>query len=403
MKKITPVFFSVVLLCIGSYANIMIMPGTDVTFKPIHHPGSRLINSTPVEVQMVSELVTADLYRFYALVTAEFNMKNCGEETSFQVGFPNTHGSLTDFAVSVDGMDTPVTKSSVGRSRSWNGWFLWDVTFAKNERKKIVVHYRDPLEISSSGILGRCYFRYILETGAGWHKDIERATVVVNLKGGLTSDQLIDGYNPSLDKATISKNEIRWNYENLEPSRRSNVFIKFQRHADYSEYVEIHRNDKFDHWHKVWKIAYACNKSGEYELAETILAEHCRLPNESDRYENARLSSDGLNLNKWEQMTMHRQLVLARYQLYLQKQCEKNEKRLRQALDRLKAWAVLDVDDPKIIEDVFHVGTSGEDGHQWLLTDYLVVHDATTTDDLATVRVFRREWQEKIEGFNTGK
>ena len=78
---------------------------SDIAPNPIFSESIQAFNET--QVQMVSELVTADLYKGYSEVRIEFTMKNHGDDTTLEVGFPNTpnwreNDALTNFTVSVE-------------------------------------------------------------------------------------------------------------------------------------------------------------------------------------------------------------------------------------------------------------------------------------------------------------
>ncbi len=102
-------------------------------------------------------------------------------------------------------------------------WYLWKMEFDSLETKTVKLRYSIPCGI---GYWDRYrYFKYILSTGSGWYKDIEKAEVNVEVIDFKFSK--IDSISPTnyiLDK---KHNTIRWDIKNIEPTIQDNVYVEY--------------------------------------------------------------------------------------------------------------------------------------------------------------------------------
>lgn len=111
------------------------------------------------------------------------------------------------------------------------------MTFKKNEKRKIKVKYQLP-----SGIAYRNqyrYFKYILHSGAGWYKDIGKATITLHLN----DFSLSDGEEISPEGYTIDKanNTIEWNLLNIEPTEKDDIYFQYATSEDKKIYNKATR------------------------------------------------------------------------------------------------------------------------------------------------------------------
>lgn len=102
-------------------------------------------------------------------------------------------------------------------------WYVWNVHFDKNERKVIKVIYSLP---SGKGYgADYRYFKYILETGSGWYKEIEKANIKLKLHN--IDTETIEEITPSgFDNDKINKT-IEWNLINIEPTGKDDIYVKY--------------------------------------------------------------------------------------------------------------------------------------------------------------------------------
>lgn len=102
-------------------------------------------------------------------------------------------------------------------------WYVWNVEFQESEKKTIKVKYKLP-----SGVAYRTkyrYFKYILNTGAGWYRDIGKADIFIHLNDiDLKYIEKIEPNGYSIDK---QNKIVKWNLENIEPTEKDNIYLQY--------------------------------------------------------------------------------------------------------------------------------------------------------------------------------
>ncbi|MVN20857.1 hypothetical protein [Mucilaginibacter arboris] len=227
----------------------------DIIPNPINVKG--IVPAQPVNIQMVSELVTVDLYKDSSFVECVFNMHNFDKAQDLEIGFPimnfylwssNLSESLTSqktknqFEVfvrenKINKVDIFVPQNLLSMLSGHDGqerykllqdyqnqnkpWYLWKVHFDQNESLKIIVKYRLP----SGAVKSNRFFNYLLSTGAAWKGPIENAKVVVNLKN-IPTDQLLS--TTPKEHFKINGQQLIWNFKNLQPTIKDDIFIKYE-------------------------------------------------------------------------------------------------------------------------------------------------------------------------------
>ena len=102
-------------------------------------------------------------------------------------------------------------------------WYVWNVHFDKNERKVIKVTYSLP---SGEGYgTAYRYFKYILETGSGWYKEIENAHIKLQLHD--IDPETIEEITPNAYNNDKINNTIEWNLVNIEPTPNDDIYVKY--------------------------------------------------------------------------------------------------------------------------------------------------------------------------------
>ncbi len=102
-------------------------------------------------------------------------------------------------------------------------WYLWNVHFDKNDKKTIKVVYSLP---SGQGYgADYRYFKYILETGSGWHGLIEQADIKLKLHD--IKAETIEEISPKGYQIDTTERIIRWNFTNLEPTKEDDIYIRY--------------------------------------------------------------------------------------------------------------------------------------------------------------------------------
>lgn len=229
----------------------------DISPNPINVKG--IVPARPVNIQMVSELVTVDLYKDSSFVECVFNMHNFDKSQNLEIGFPIMNFYLwsdnfsnpleiasqkakNQFEVFIRGskvnkVNIFVPQNLISLLSGHDGleryrllqdyqnqnkpWYLWKVHFDQNESLKIMVRYRLP----SGAVKSNHFFNYLLSTGAAWKGPIENAKVVVNLKN-IPTDQLLS-ITPKKHIKTKGQ-QLIWSFKNLEPTIKDDIFIKYE-------------------------------------------------------------------------------------------------------------------------------------------------------------------------------
>lgn len=102
-------------------------------------------------------------------------------------------------------------------------FYVWDVTFKALEHVTIKVTYKAPCGMKYRD--SARYFYYILSTGAGWYKSIEKATVHATLMDFDMNS--VSQTKPSNVRLDTNKKTYTWNFVNLEPTEADNVYIEY--------------------------------------------------------------------------------------------------------------------------------------------------------------------------------
>lgn len=97
-------------------------------------------------------------------------------------------------------------------------WAGFEVTFPSGRDVLIKVSYA--MNTYSESIQN---LEYILETGAGWKGPIQKGIIVFRFPYAI-EDNILKGTTPGY---RIQHNEISWTFENLEPTRESNIAISY--------------------------------------------------------------------------------------------------------------------------------------------------------------------------------
>lgn len=237
---------------------LSLFPSRDVhadVAPPQMPPGANLNPGEEVtQVRMVAETVIIDVRQdpqdakgAIANTVAMFTMRNLGTtEESMQARFPlsfSTGGSdgfgnypeIGNIAVKVNGNPVPTRREMqpglpidprFTPERAEIPWAVFDVTFPPGQDVTIEVSY----PVNGFGYYPYEAFRYILETGAGWNDTIGTVDIIVRLPYDATAyniwlTQDTTGYSSTTPNATLSGRDIRWHYENLEPTQENNIEV----------------------------------------------------------------------------------------------------------------------------------------------------------------------------------
>lgn len=102
-------------------------------------------------------------------------------------------------------------------------WYVWDVHFGRDERKTIKVSYNLPSGMGYGA--NYRYFKYILETGAGWFGPIEQANI--NLQLHDIDIKKIEEVSPAGYQIDKTGKKVSWQLNNLEPTREDDIYVQY--------------------------------------------------------------------------------------------------------------------------------------------------------------------------------
>lgn len=214
-------------------------------------PGTNLLpGDERTQVRMQAETVTlivsenpADATNAIAKTEAVFTMRNLGTaEEKMQVRFPlsffdgasdgfGRYPEISAIVVKIDGK-TVTTRRENQPFFNWaNGyterdelpWAVFDVTFPPNQDVKLEVFYT----AYGFGYYPYETFKYVLQTGAGWNGTIGSADIIVRLPYQASEENIYiaDEYSQTSSGGILSGNEIRWHFEDLEPTWQDDLQV----------------------------------------------------------------------------------------------------------------------------------------------------------------------------------
>jgi tetratricopeptide (TPR) repeat protein len=211
---------------------------------PAQPPGSNVQpGSETTQVQMLAETVLIDVQAGapskslgQAHVTASFTMHNRGDGSeTMAVRFPVSasdgyfsYPTIKDLRVKVNDKTVP-TRDVQGEdpyhSPNPVPWAEFDVSFPPGRDVPIQVAYT----LEASGEYPFIWFKYILSTGAGWKDAIGKADLIVRLPYPASNQNIFfdpgNSYSGVTPGGVVSGNEVRWHYDDLEPTTDDNFEI----------------------------------------------------------------------------------------------------------------------------------------------------------------------------------
>lgn len=232
---------------------------------PNQPPGANLVpGDEGTQVRMLAENVLIDVQGNlpdrslgHARVTANFTMLNLGSEAeTMTVRFPLTfwdgsndgwfnYPEIQDVVIKVNGqtlVTERVTTPNPLESDHPIPWAAFEVTFPPGEEIPIKVTYK----ATAYGEYPFSAYNYVLESGAGWKETIGSADLVVRLPYEATTQNVIfditTGFSSTTSGATIDGREVRWHYEDLEPTQEHNLEISLVTPSAWSKVLSEQDN-----------------------------------------------------------------------------------------------------------------------------------------------------------------
>jgi hypothetical protein len=243
--RIRPASLAILFLLLLFFAT----PAQADVAPPAQPPGGSIGPGEPTQVQMQAEAVEVTVQSLLytgqpqlvdkttqAKVKAGFTMRNQGNaEEKMQVRFPlidpsgmgdgfGNYPEIQDIQVRVNEKLVPTERITTSTPNTWDqnappiAWAAFDVSFPPGKNVAIDVSYT----LKPTGYFPVAEFRYILETGAGWQGSIGSADILLRLPYDATPQNVLQGENTSTPEGQFAGNEVRWHYENLEPTAQDN-------------------------------------------------------------------------------------------------------------------------------------------------------------------------------------
>ena len=247
-KAFTHILVIVIILSV-MYLSTPPVPARADIAPPESPPGTNLVpGNENTQVRMMAETVTLDVqaknagnWLGQAKVTAVFQMRNLGSaEEKMDVRFPLSYWNgysdgfgnfpeITDLSVHVNnsyvGTHRITTDNPSTIYSNTIPWAAFPVTFSPGKDVQIKVTYT----ADGFGEYSFVAFKYILETGAGWNDTIGSADLIVRLPYEVNNQNVIfddsTGFSMTTPGGQIVANEIRWHYDNLEPTAGDNLEV----------------------------------------------------------------------------------------------------------------------------------------------------------------------------------
>lgn len=244
MKKL---WVSLVLLFL--LMGVMIQPVRADMAPPYMPPGSNVVpGAETTQVRMVAEMVVLTVSKYpdspeftVARTVATFIMRNLGTvEEKMKARFPLRTDTticsydycpeITDLIVRVNGDVIPTERQMLPFTYTTYivyeiPWAVFDVTFPPAKDVIVEVSYT----ADAYGYYPFHVIDYILETGAGWKDTIGSADIIMQFPYEVSEKNTVSGigYAETSAGGSIRGNEIRWHFDNLEPTRKDNFQVVF--------------------------------------------------------------------------------------------------------------------------------------------------------------------------------
>ena len=242
-KRFSLLFLSITIALTGAMGILSLSASADAA-PPAPPVGSNIPPEGLTNVRMVSETVTLDIGISTAQVQAVFYMHNLGEQAeemlvrfplyddgyqmdSDECDFLVSGPPIQDFSVWVDGQRVEISKTwrtiqvwsyTEIVDREIPCWAHFSVRFPPAENVEILVRYTVE-GFHADAASAYLYYPYVLETGAGWRDTIALAEITMRLPYEVTPMNL----SQCSPDCLLSGKEIRWRFENLEPTGNHNI------------------------------------------------------------------------------------------------------------------------------------------------------------------------------------
>lgn len=214
----------------------------DVGPKPLSYAGqpTPLKDMKGVEIEMAAEDVRLVLHRSKLDVHVVFQMLNHGGDVEMEEGFPvGPYETMKGFSITIDGKAVEFKLVDRKGGKEHDFWYVWTAAFKAGARHTHVVKYTLDLEHQ------RFYHEtgYVLHTGAAWKNPIGKADVTLTFGDGVSIEHL-RGVKP-FDTAKFGADRVTWSFENLEPTKEHDLFIRYDLETWKEDVAKLRADDSW--------------------------------------------------------------------------------------------------------------------------------------------------------------
>lgn len=217
------------------------------------------------KIQMQSELVTVMLYPGFAVVKGEYRMYNHSDAAiNLTTGYPINSGFMNKAAysvqmsdlyglqVKVNGKNAVVKRASSANVEAYqhktldhtDNWYIWEAAYASKKLTTLTVYF---IVNTNTAQLREGYnadyhngFSYLLESGRAWAKNIGKGRIYVQLMDTLKVSS-VQGVYPFKTFKTDGKQQMVYDFADLEPTEKSNVVIRYSKKLDNFDFNKVLR------------------------------------------------------------------------------------------------------------------------------------------------------------------
>ena len=247
MKSKFIVLVILLILCLSSMAM-----ADDAVFKG---EGETVWPVESKEIEMVAETVLVEPGEDGWNANCIFILKNTGEATEVQVGFPDLTlsgpgyeetevGTIKNFRCFVDGEEIQVghkkgIRNPLKPELEYPFAYVWKMSFQKGETRRVVNTYSFKGTIIAGG---ETYLTYVLRTGSLWKGKIGVADVTFNL--GKHDPNFTSCLNPP--GYLIEEHKVRWIFNDFEPMEDIKICLRPFLQQWYSEVAKYGETDSVE-------------------------------------------------------------------------------------------------------------------------------------------------------------
>jgi hypothetical protein len=204
------------------------------------------------QIQMVKEQVSIQLYKGFAVVKGSYWLYNTSADSfSIRVGYPINSlydpptgnyrseirfDSLSRLQARINGEAVsltarPLPEEAQAYENQNENWYIWRTEFPPEDTTRLEVFF---ILNTSQTRISEGYSRkqsqgfiYLLETGAIWKQPIRQGEIRIQLKDGLSQEDIAGLAPGSAFRLDAASQTLRYRFEDLTPGESDNVVIDY--------------------------------------------------------------------------------------------------------------------------------------------------------------------------------